>query len=197
MSSDGSVTRWIAGLQEGDPVAAEQLWGRFFPRLVGLARARLRGTARLGADEEDVALSALDSFCRRAGEGQYPHLADRDDLWRLLVVITARKAIHLVRDQSRQKRGGTAQPDSSEVTLEGVLGREPTPEFAAQVAEEYQRLMAALADPEVQAVARMRMEGYSVEEIAAQMGYSPRSIKRKLQLIRGRWGEELPSEPRP
>jgi DNA-directed RNA polymerase specialized sigma24 family protein len=188
MPDDGSVTQWIARLQGGDPAAAERLWERFFPRLVGLARAKLRDTARLASDEEDVALSALDSFCRRAGAGQYPHLADRDDLWRLLVVITARKAGHLVRDQSRQKRGGAARPDASELTLEGVLGRDPTPEFAAQVAEEYRRLVESLGDPEVQAVARMRMEGYTVEEIAKETGYSPRSIKRKLQLIRGRWG---------
>ena len=191
MPDDGSVTHWIAGVRGGDPAAAERLWERFFPRLDGLARARLRGTARLAADEEDVALSALDSFCRRAGEGRYPHLADRDDLWRLLVVITARKAGHLVRDQSRQRRGGAARSDSSGPTLEGVLGRDPTPEFAAQVAEEYRRLMAALGDPEVQAVARMRMEGYTVEEIAGAMGYTPRSIKRKLRLIRGRWGDEV------
>ena len=191
MPDDGSVTQWIARLQGGDPAAAERLWERFFPRLVGLARAKLRDTARLASDEEDVALSALDSFCRRAGAGQYPHLADRDDLWRLLVVITARKAGHLVRDQSRHKRGRAARPDASELTLEGVLGRDPTPEFAAQVAEEYRRLMAALGDPEVRAVARMRMEGSTVEEIARETGYSPRSIKRKLQLIRGRWGDEV------
>ena len=191
MPDDGSVTHWIAGVRGGDPAAVGRLWERFFPRLVGLARARLRGTARLAADEEDVALSALDSFCRRAGAGQYPQVADRDDLWRLLVVITARKAGHLVRDQSRHKRGRAARPDASELTLEGVLGRDPTPEFAAQVAEEYRRLMAALGDPEVQAVARMRMEGYTVEEIAGAMGYTPRSIKRKLRLIRGRWGDEV------
>ena len=194
MPDDGSVTRWIAGVRGGDPAAVERLWERFFPRLVGLARARLRGTARLAADEEDVALSALDSFCRRAGAGQYPHLADRDDLWRLLVVITARKAGHLVRDESRHKRGGAARPDASELTPEGVLGRDPTPEFAAQVAEEYQRLMAALGDPEVQTVARMRMEGYTVEEIAARLGCSVRTVARKLAIIRDRWrGEDAAS----
>ena len=33
------------------------------------------------------------------------------------------------------------------------------------------------------------MEGYSVEEIAQQLGYAPRSIKRKLQMIRTLWEE--------
>ena len=59
-----------------------------------------------------MALSAFDSFCRNAERGRFPQLADRDSLWRLLVVITARKAAHLVRDETRQKRGGGDRPVS-------------------------------------------------------------------------------------
>ncbi len=96
MSSDGegSVTRWIADLKGGDAEAARALWGRYFDDLVRIARAKLRATRRVGADEdeEDAALSAFDSFCAGAARGQFPNLADRHDLWRLLVVIAARKA---------------------------------------------------------------------------------------------------------
>jgi hypothetical protein len=65
-SGDGSVTRWIGQLQDGDALAAQQLWQRYFHRLVSLARQRLRGAPRRAADEEDVALSAFASFCRAA-----------------------------------------------------------------------------------------------------------------------------------
>src|SRR5262245_35266235 len=106
MPREGSVTRWLEKAQAGDNEAAQQLWQRYFGRLVGLARARLRGLARSLADEEDVALSAFDSFYRGVERGRFPQLNDRDDLWRLLVVITARKAANLIRDESRQKRGG-------------------------------------------------------------------------------------------
>ena len=137
-SPEGSVTRWLGQLQAGEPAAAQQLWERYFRRLVGLARKRLQGAPRRAADEEDVALSAFDSFCRGAERGRFPDLADRDGLWRLLVVMTARKATHLRRDEGRQKRGGGAQfatdtphdPDEESV-LEQVLSHEPTPEFAA------------------------------------------------------------------
>ena len=66
MSTDdqGSVTRWIGQLQTGDPAAAQLLWDRYFRRMVGLARKKLEGAKRGAADEEDVALSAFDSFCR-------------------------------------------------------------------------------------------------------------------------------------
>ena len=53
-----------------------------------------------------LALSAFHSLCERVGRGQFPQLADRDDLWRLLVTITARKVISALRHQTRQKRGG-------------------------------------------------------------------------------------------
>src|SRR5262245_35365581 len=105
MAADGSVTRWLDLVQAGDAGAAQQLWQRYFARLVALARQRIRHAPRAAADEEDVALSAFDSFCRNAERGRFPQLMDRDSLWRLLVVITARKAAHLVRDRGRQKRG--------------------------------------------------------------------------------------------
>src|ERR1051326_8403596 len=106
MASEGSVTHWLGQLRSGDPAAAQQLWERYFQRLVQLARHKLRGVPRGVADEEDVALSAFDSFCRNLERDRWPQLLDRDNLWRLLVVITARKAHHLVRDERRQKRGG-------------------------------------------------------------------------------------------
>jgi hypothetical protein len=47
---DGSVTRWLAPLQEGDPAAVQQLWDRYFHRLVDLARVRLRSLSGRMAD---------------------------------------------------------------------------------------------------------------------------------------------------
>jgi DNA-directed RNA polymerase specialized sigma24 family protein len=197
MSADGSVTRWLGQLQAGEQAAVQRLWERYFRRLVGLARMKLRGGPRRTADEEDVALSAFDSFCRNAEQGRFPQLFDRHSLWRLLVVITARKAAHLLRDEGRQKRGGgvehvrdaAGEADEASV-LEQILSREPDPAFAAQVAEEYRALLARLGDSELEAVALWRMEGYTVEEIAQRLGCVPRSVKRKLRVIRGLWESE-------
>src|SRR5262249_41024371 len=75
----GSVSHWLGRLQAGDPAAAQKLWERYFEQLVRLARKRFQGKKPRGADEEDVALSAFDSFCRGAQEGRSPQLGDRDD----------------------------------------------------------------------------------------------------------------------
>src|SRR5437763_15051989 len=190
--SAGSVSNWLHALPVGDPEAAQKLWERYFQRLISLARSRLRGAPRRAEDEEDVALSAFDSFCRGAEAGRFPRLADRDDLWRLLVVITARKALHLVRDERRQKRGGeTLSPPTA---LEQVVGQEPTPEFAAQVADECRRLLDSLGDEGLRSLAVWKMEGYTNDEIADRLGCASRTVERKLRLIRLSWEKEAPHE---
>ena len=199
MPSGGSVTHWLDQLQAGNRTAAQELWTSYFQRLVALARARLRGVPRRAADEEDVALSAFDSFCRGAERGRFPDLRDRNNLWRLLVVITSRKALDLAQHEGRKKRGGVLDEaalaglnDSAAAGLDLEDGREPTPEFAAEVAEECQRLLDRLGDGELRSVALWKMEGYSIDEIAVKLGCAPRTVDRKLWVIRTLWEDALP-----
>src|SRR5262249_36052856 len=104
MSSPGSVSHWLQQLGAGDRRAVERLWERYYPRLVELARRRLQGLPARGTDAEAVPPSAFASVGRGAGGGRSPRLLDRDDLWPLLVVLTARKAANLVRDSLRARR---------------------------------------------------------------------------------------------
>jgi DNA-directed RNA polymerase specialized sigma24 family protein len=195
MTSVGSVTHWIQLLQAGEDTAARAIWERYFRRLVGLARAKLGGSARRVADEEDVALSVLDSFYRGLEEGRFPNLEDRDNLWKLLVVLTARKAARLVQHERRLKRGGgrvLAEADvpvgeAERALLDEVVGREPTPAFAAQVAEECNRLLDLLGDDTLHSIARWKMEGDTNGEIAVKLGCLERTVERKLRTIRERW----------
>jgi DNA-directed RNA polymerase specialized sigma24 family protein len=193
MASDGSVTHLIGRLKVGDRDAAQRLWEAYFGRLVGLARGRLRGTSRRVADEEDVALSAFDSFYRRAERGLFPRLEDRDDLWQLLFVLTVRKAINLVQFQGRKSRDGRAisLDDLEGLGAEEIVGDEPTPELAAQMTEECQNLLDQLDDPTLRAVAIWKMEGYSNREIANKLDCVEQTVERKLRSIRRIWsGEE-------
>ena len=182
MPSDdhGSVTRWIGALRGGDLGAARPLCERYFARLVRLARARIRTRRRPGAaeDEEDAALSAFDSFCRAATQGRFPRLDDRDDLWRLLVAITERKAADQLRRARRLKRGGgrvrteadlaAGGPDDEPTRLDRIAGPQPTPEFAAEFAAEYRRLFEALRDDELRRIAAWKPEGHIIDETAAR-----------------------------
>jgi DNA-directed RNA polymerase specialized sigma24 family protein len=194
MSFQGSVSHWIGQLKAGEQAAAQQLWERYFNRLVVLARNQLRGKPRGPADEEDIALSALDSFCRGASRGLFPQLVHRDSLWRLLVAMTARKAFDAVRDERRLKRGGEAVRAEAALIgnyLEQALSREPNPSFAAELAEECRRLLDRLDSSELRAIALWKMEGYTDEEIAPKLGCVRRTVQRKVQLIRDIWTQDM------
>ena len=197
MGSEDSVTHWFEGIKQGDSGAARALWQRYFPQLVRLAREKLRGAPRRAADEEDVALSAMESFFEAAQQGRFPDLADRHDLWRLLVQMTARKVVDLRRRETRQRRGsgrvrgesalGAAAQESTEWALAQAIGDTPTPEFAAMMAEECRRLLEQLDDADLRTLAVAKMEGYSNREVAERLGCSVRTVERRLQLIRKRW----------
>jgi DNA-directed RNA polymerase specialized sigma24 family protein len=170
------------------------LWERYFRRLVTLARSNLGALPRRVADEEDVALSAFHSFCQGAVRGRFPQLDDRANLWRLLVTITARKVYQLKLSYGRQKRGGDLVLDEAalaqgkdsgaSVRLEQFIATGPTPEFAAQAAEEFRHILKRLGDERFRQLAQLKMEGHTTQEIAVQLGCAPRTVIRRLQLIR-------------
>lgn len=200
MEPEGSITRCIALLREGDSSAANLLWQRYYPQLVRLAREQLAGAGCRVADEEDVALSAMDRFCRAAREGRYPDLADRDGLWRLLLRITIHRARDLARHEQRQRRGGgqvhqelAGRPEDAadeEQTLAQIRDDAPTPEFAALMAEQCRILFQRLEDSSLQALALAKLEGCTNEEAAKQLDCSIRTVERRLGLIRDLWRDE-------
>lgn len=192
MNSDKSVTMWLRELEKGDAQAAQQLWERYYTRLVALAKKKLGGAPRRAADEEDVVISAFESFCRGAEEQRFPALADRDDLWQVLVMITVRKAINQAAHEGRQKRGGGRVRGDSALgpSLDDVVGESPSPVFAAILAEEYRRLLNSLTDDTLRQIAVRKMEGFSHEQIAEQLDCSTRTVVRKLRLIRKMFSEE-------
>jgi DNA-directed RNA polymerase specialized sigma24 family protein len=201
VAASGSVSGWIDLLKAGDSDAAQPLWERYFHRLVALARSKLPEMHRRAADEEDVALSAFDSFCRGAEAGRFPQLADRNDLWRLLFTLTARKAFDQMRDENRLKRGGGAVLGQSALAacggadggdFEWFVGREPSPESAAMVAEECRRLLMGLKSDELRSIAVWKMEGFTNEEIAVKLSCATTTVERKLQRFRAHWEEVAP-----
>jgi DNA-directed RNA polymerase specialized sigma24 family protein len=202
---EDEVTIWLGRAAGGDERTIQEIWQRYYDKLVQLARRKLGPVGRRAADEEDVALSAFHSFYRGAASGRFPQLADRHDLWKLLVTITCRKAIAQIKGATAQKRGGGTVRGESIFQQRGesesiggigqILGDEPTPELAAMVAETCGNMLEQLDDDLLRQVAVMKMEGYSNDEIAAELNCVTRTIERKLARIREIWGEaQAPTE---
>jgi len=195
----GSVSRWIHALKNGDESAAQPLWERYHARLIGLARQKLSKAARRSADAEEVTQVAFGSFFQGIAGGRFPDLDDRFDLWRLLVVITARNAIDQVRRELRDGKQNVT-PDSpaamtivetdTETTFEQIIGHEPTPALAAELVEQYENLLKRLDDETLQQVAVWKLEGFTNGEIGEKLECSRRTVIRKLETIRLIWSEE-------
>jgi DNA-directed RNA polymerase specialized sigma24 family protein len=195
------VSHWIERAKSGDEAAIQALWGRYFAKLVRLARRKLAPARRRANDEEDVAISAFASFCRAAKEGRFPQLADRDDLWRLLATITARKVVDQKRRERAGKRGDGKERGESifsdgasgrgQRSLADIVGRSPSPDFAAVLAEELQRLLRAAPDDLCRSVLLHKLEGCTNREIAGRVERAEVTVERCLRLIRKAWQREI------
>lgn len=189
-------TFWLPALHQGDEQAAERLWQEYFVKIVRLAKRRM-GDLRLRAtDEEDVALSAMNSFCRMA-KGRDEPIADSTELWKLLATIVKRKVNKERQRQYADKRqeyrlvGESAvspvQDDSGKGECDGLAqfsGREPSPELAMDLAETWERILEL---PDAEELVLLKNDGYSNSEIAEKMGCSTRTIQRNLEKIKNEW----------
>jgi RNA polymerase sigma factor (sigma-70 family) len=186
MEPPGSISGLVPALHEGDRLAMQKLWERYFQPLVRVARSRLRPDRCRAAGAEDVALDAFLELCaclaRPDAGRRFPHLERREQLWKLLVCFTVRTAFDFNHKQERRGqvvRGESALDDG----LEAFASHEPAPEFRAVVAD----LLDQLQDDGLRTVALRKMEGCTVPEIARELGCSPSSVERKLRAIRAIW----------
>ncbi len=196
MHGEESITRWIDGLKNGDDAAVSKIWEAFFQRLTKIARQRLQAANRSVSDEEDIVLSAFKSFFTGIRKGRFPQLHDREDLWRLLFVITSRKVADQFAFQRREKRDArreVARPefdaDDSDHYDDLFISNEPSPEFTAECEDQLQSLLARLEHDDLQRIAILKMEGFTNQEIATQTDRGLTTIERKLRTIREIWSQ--------
>jgi DNA-directed RNA polymerase specialized sigma24 family protein len=188
VADNETVSLWLDQLKQGNDQAVQELWERYQYRQIGLARKLLGDAPRGAADEEDVALSAFNSFCIRAVEGKFPVLEDRDDLWKILATITVRKASRLARRERRRKRADVPQ------SIEDFSDDRPGPEFDIVSKQEIRRLFDLLDDQLLRPVAYCKLEGETNARIAETIGKSVPTVERKLRTIRQLWSAEVPHE---
>lgn len=191
-SASASATLWMELVRAGNADAQDQLWEQFFPQLVALARQRLAGARMAEGDEEDVALSVLNSFFAGASEHRFPDLRGSDNLWRLLSWMTHRKVIDWLRHHGRQKRQALGESAllhfdaSGQEGMAQVADPNPPPDLEVMLIDEVRRLVQMLPEA-MQIVATLKMDGFSNNEIAEQVGCSLATIERRLKMIREIW----------
>lgn len=186
---DDNVSHWIEQIKHGDSIAANHLWQHYFGRLVRTVRQRMHGLNRAASDEEDIVVSVFDSFYDAVEQGRFPDLADRDDLWRLLLRMSARKVVDKRRHDGRQRRGGDVamhsldQTSDQEIVFQAI-GTEPSPDMVLMMQESVQQFFSHLGVGQLADLAGAKLEGYSNAELAKRFACSERTIERRLHLIR-------------
>jgi RNA polymerase sigma factor (sigma-70 family) len=199
------VTGLIRKVRTGDDEAAQELWNRYSEQIIEVARRSLKNSSRRVQDEEDVAVIAFKSLLAGMTAGRFPELDHRDQLWKLLMVITTRKAAAAIEKDHRQKRGGgdvrgdsavTAQQPSSSVIggFDRLASKNPAPDIAAVMADQTQQLLASLPDETAQRVAALKIEGFTHQEIADKLDVNIRTVERRLKQIRELWQKILSDE---
>ena len=185
----GSITELFCQLRDGDSSSASELWKRYFPRLLSLARRVLAGK-ELPVGAEDAVQTAFFHFVQRIERGQIDGDVHRDEIWKLLSMMTAQRARKQQRSEQTAKRGsGTTKRecdlapfDAASPRLEELFGSLAPPE-SDLICEE---LINCLPN-DLREVAVLRLSGYTNREIKDILGYPLRSIERRVQLIRMLW----------
>jgi DNA-directed RNA polymerase specialized sigma24 family protein len=135
------------------------------------------------------------SLCIRQLGGDFD-LANRDELWSLLVRITLRKARNAAnrhpqgkRDIRREDARAADRPgeDLSAAVIDQIDSDGPTPADAALLNEALERRFQMLKDPNLKQIALWKLEGYTNAEIATQLQSTVRTVERKLERIRAYW----------
>jgi RNA polymerase sigma-70 factor (ECF subfamily) len=159
---------------------------QFTRRLIGLARAHLDAKLQHKIDPEDVVQSAYKSFLLRYG-GTEVAGQSLDALWNLLTVITLRKCADRIRYHRAERRDVTreaaaASPEGLEPWRE-TIGREPTPEHAAVLAETVEQILRDVPAAE-RPVIELSLQGYSAQEVSQQLGRAERSVRRLRERLK-------------
>jgi RNA polymerase sigma factor (sigma-70 family) len=193
--ADQREQSWVRQLVEGDERVVAEFWDLYGARLQRLADKHLAARLQRRLGPEDIVQSACRTFLRRAQRGEF-HLSDVESLWRLISAITLTKVRQKARYHSRDKRAidreahRNADTDSQPGLEQYVSTGEPSPEEAADFADQLEHLLSEMDEEEKQLV-QLKLQNHTNLEIADHMGCSERTVRRILSRVKSRLRKAL------
>jgi RNA polymerase sigma factor (TIGR02999 family) len=183
--SSPGVTRLLERASSGDPTAARELLHLVYEQL------RASAAQRMVAERQDHTLQATalvhEAYLRLVGEG-HTTWDGRAHFYIAAAEAMRRILIEHARKRGRRKRGG----DWRRTTLDSVdLAREPAPvEDIVSVDQAIRRLEER--DERMAKIVRLRFfAGLSVQEVAAALGITDRTVRREWAVARAWLYREL------
>ena len=179
VTSTDLVARW----RNGEENAATELYSRYFQQLLVLVNRNLSSRFSAQVDPEDVLQSVFRSVFRRTRDGAFA-FQDDSELWKLLVTVALNKVRNRVRYFQRKKRDGGPGFETELDSNQGHwLCEDPSAAEAAAFSELMESVLRRL-DVEDREALRLRLEGFSQQEIAAQLNVTERTVRRMWIRIR-------------
>lgn len=168
------VTRLLAQINDGDLQATDELFGLVYGELRRLARAKM---ARERAGQTLTPTALVNEAYLRLVDGAGSGWETRRHFFGAAAEAMRRILIDRARSKLTDKRGGSRRRTSLDEAL--VLSEPPSPDLLA-LDEALTRL--EQRDAQMSAVVKLRyFVGLTVEEVAAALELSPRSIDRLWQ----------------
>ncbi|MDR2757294.1 MAG: hypothetical protein LBC20_16470 [Planctomycetaceae bacterium] len=203
--SDDDLKLLLDGIQNQNKDSFEQFWNLHFSQLTALARRKMSQVNKRVSDEEDIAISAIHSFYTGLAEQRFHTIQGNNELWKILATIVCRKISKQQRGQFTQKRGSglirgesifvagpaaTADNKNKQSGFGNVAGNTAQPYFEIEFLDTCEKLYNILDDETMRNIARLIMEGFTIDEIAEELGCVRRTIERKLKKIRDKWQQQ-------
>jgi RNA polymerase sigma factor (sigma-70 family) len=168
----------LEALGRGDEEALAQAFAASAPYLRVVVRSRLSGGMRAKFDSVDVVQSVWADLVRGFRGGRW-RFGDGRQLRAFLVRAVRNRFLNRVR---RHRRAVERERPLAEGPAAEVASPVARPSEAAQAGELWERLL-AVCPPAHRRLLELKRQGLSLEELAAQTGLHPSSVRRILYTL--------------
>ena len=179
----GSVTSLIDRLAQGDRSAIDPLWKRFWGRLTKRGQQLVHQNELRHGDEEDIAQVVFLDVMQRIADRKVKSVESRKHLWRLMELAAYHRAVDLFRQETADKR---TQDLTDPPTYQEA--KDPPPGFFVSLEDDLESISSRV-DGRSKTIVMMIYHGHSLAEVAERLQITPRTVQRKLALIRDAWIE--------
>lgn len=192
-SDSVNVPSLLEAWRNGDHRAAEVIFDRYQARLLRLVSGKLNERLRKRLDPEDLVLSIMRSAFRKTAASD-EGFKDETGFWKWLTSVALNKTSNRIKREMCGKRDFRKDEGADSVLGDRIL-HEPTADDVANVAELLEKILANLDDVQGK-ILLAKLDGYSHEEIAKELGVSTKTIQRNGHKIRDAamevLGQDLP-----
>jgi len=179
------ISHWLSKSRDGDEIAFSKLYGFYICQLRTYIRGNLSNQDRAEGFDEDLSNECMMNIWNGLRKGFFTNATNRDELWYAMMSVAKSRSLDRRRYLRRKKRDFGIQSRLM-LLLKGVAGADVASD-EVDLMEVWGLFTHSLPNDSYRQIVYLKMEGHDIDEIASRMDSVPRSIRRKLEIVRRRW----------